>query len=121
MKADKFAVTRMKRAQIIELILDYHYFFPHLLTKQGSKRSSVLRKRVDDKLIDKLLENPVVHNPLSLKQLATEARPIPQIPKKSDIPPPSIKLDPKIINPADLEGITTELLQQLFPTNYLIN
>ena len=40
MKADKFAVTRMKRNQIIELILDYHYLFPHLLTKQGSKRSS---------------------------------------------------------------------------------
>ena len=37
MKADKFAVTRMKRDQIIELILAYHYLFPHLLTKQGSK------------------------------------------------------------------------------------
>ena len=59
MKADKFAVTRMKKNQIIELILDYHYLFPHLLTKQGSKRSSVSRKRVDDKLIDQLLENPV--------------------------------------------------------------
>ena len=33
MKADKFAVTRMKRNQIIELILTYHYLFPHLLTK----------------------------------------------------------------------------------------
>ena len=37
MKADKFAVTKMKRRQIIELILQYHYLFPHLLTKQGSK------------------------------------------------------------------------------------
>ena len=88
MKADKFAVTRMKRNQIIELILDYHYLFPHLLTKQGSKRSSVSRKRVDDKLIDHSLENPVVYNPPSLKQLATLARPIPQRLKKSDIPPP---------------------------------
>ena len=49
----------MKKNQIIELILDYHYLFPHLLTTQGSKRSSVSRKRVDDKLIDQLLENPV--------------------------------------------------------------
>lgn len=49
----------MKKNQIIELILDYHYLFPHLLTKQGSKRSSLSRKRVDDKLIDQLLENPV--------------------------------------------------------------
>ena len=37
MKADKFAVTKMKRRQIIELIVQYHYIFPHLLTKQGSK------------------------------------------------------------------------------------
>ena len=39
MKADKFAVTCMKRDQILELIITYHYLFPHLLTKQGSKRS----------------------------------------------------------------------------------
>ena len=37
MKADKFAVAKMKRQQIIELIIQYHYIFPHLLTKQGSK------------------------------------------------------------------------------------
>ena len=37
MKADKFAVAKMKRQQIIELIVQYHYLFPHLLTKQGSK------------------------------------------------------------------------------------
>ena len=37
MKADKFAVAQMKRQQIIELIIQYHYLFPHLLTKQGSK------------------------------------------------------------------------------------
>ena len=30
MKADTFAVTRMKRDQIIELIIAYHYLFPHL-------------------------------------------------------------------------------------------
>ena len=35
MKADKFAVTKMKRRQIIELIIQYHYLFPHLLTNQG--------------------------------------------------------------------------------------
>ena len=116
MKADKFAVTRMKWNQIIELILTYHYLFSHFLTKQGSKRSSISKKRVDDKLIDQLLENQV-YNPPSLKQLATQARPIPQLPKKSDVPPPSIKLDPEIINPADLEGIPPELLRQLFPTN----
>ena len=39
MKADKFAVTKMKRRQIIELIVQYHYLFPHLLTNRGSKRT----------------------------------------------------------------------------------
>ena len=97
-------------------ILAYHYLFPHLLTKQGSKRSSVSSKRVDDQLMNQLLDNQV-YNPPSLKQLATKARPIPQKPKNSDIPSPSIKLDPKIINPAELEGIPPEPLQQLFPTN----
>ena len=40
MKADKFAVTKMKRRQIIELIVQYHYLFPHLLKNQGSKRTA---------------------------------------------------------------------------------
>ena len=91
MKADKFAVTQMKRDQIIELILAYHYLFPHLLTKQGSKRTSVSRKRVNDQLINQLLNN-LVYNPPSLKLPATQA--LPQKPKKSDFPPPSIKLTP---------------------------
>ena len=51
------AVTQMKRDQIIELILAYHYLFPRLLTKQGSKRSSVSRKRINDQLINQLLNN----------------------------------------------------------------
>ena len=109
MKADKFAVTCMKRDQIIELILAYHYLFPHLLTKQGSKRSSVSRKRANDQLINQILNNQV-YNPPSLKQLAAQA--IPQKPKKSDIPPPTIKLDPNMVNPTELQGILPELLQQ---------
>ena len=51
MKADKFAVTCMKRDQIIELIITYHYLFPHLLTKQGSKRSSLSKNAL---IINKL-------------------------------------------------------------------
>ena len=45
MKADKFAVTKMKRRQIIELIVQYHYLFPHLLTKRGSKGTKGIIKR----------------------------------------------------------------------------
>ena len=80
MKADKFAVTQMKRDQIIELIINYHYLCPHLLTKQGSKRSSVSRKSANNQLINQVLNNPV-YKPFSLKQLATQA-----IPQKSTTP-----------------------------------
>ena len=62
MKADKFAVTKMKRDKIIELILAYHYLFPHLLTKQGSERSSISRKRANNQLINQILSNPI-HKP----------------------------------------------------------
>ena len=45
MKANKFAVTQMKRDQIIELIINYHYLSPHLLTKQGSKRELRIKEK----------------------------------------------------------------------------
>ena len=64
----------MKRDQIIELILAYRYLFPYLLTKQGSKRSSVSKKRANSQLINQLL-NYHVYNPPPLKQLATQAIP----------------------------------------------
>ena len=39
MKADKFTVTKMTRENIINLILQYHWLFPHLMMKTGSKRN----------------------------------------------------------------------------------
>jgi len=36
MKSDKFAVTKMKRNQVVNLILTYHYLFPYLMNKTGS-------------------------------------------------------------------------------------
>lgn len=33
-----FAVTKMKLNQVINLILNYHYLFPHLKTKTGTKK-----------------------------------------------------------------------------------
>ena len=116
MKADTFTVTRMKRDQIIELILAHHYLFPHLLTKQGSKRSSASRKRANDQLINQVLNNPI-HNPPSLKQLASLALPQKSSTPRStyqNIPPPSITLNPETINPADLQDIPPELPKQLF-------
>ena len=90
--------------------------FPHLLTKQGSKRSSVSRKRANDQLVNQVLNNPV-YNPPSLKQLASLALPkkstTPQ-PTYQNIPSPSIKLNPETINPADVQDIPPELLKQLF-------
>ena len=38
MKADKFAATKMRRHQVINLILTYHFLFPRLFDKTGSKR-----------------------------------------------------------------------------------
>ena len=40
MKKVNFAVTRMKRNQVVELIMNYHYLFPHLLNKTGTKRQA---------------------------------------------------------------------------------
>ena len=39
MKADKFTFTKMTRENIINLILQYHWLFPHLIMKAGSKRN----------------------------------------------------------------------------------
>ena len=38
MKHLNFAVTRMKRNQVIQLIINYRVLFPHLINKTGSKR-----------------------------------------------------------------------------------
>jgi len=38
MKADVFAVTKMKRDQLIRLILTHYLLFPHLTMKTGTKR-----------------------------------------------------------------------------------
>ena len=74
MKADKFAVTRMKRNQIIELIVQYHYLFPHLLTNQGTKRTAKGKQPTVTKQPSAQLINPV-YNPRTLKEPASLARP----------------------------------------------
>ena len=38
MKELKFAVTRMKRTQVIQLIINNHDLFPHLLNETDTKR-----------------------------------------------------------------------------------
>lgn len=40
MKKLNFAVTRMKRNQVIDLIINYRFLFPHLLDKTGTKRQA---------------------------------------------------------------------------------
>ena len=74
MKDDKFAATRMKRNQIIELIVQYHYLFPHLLTNQGTKRTAKAKQPTVKKQPSAQLINPV-YNPPTLKQLTSVARP----------------------------------------------
>ena len=126
MKADKFAVTRMKRNQIIELIVQYHYIFPHLLTNQGTKRTAkgkqpTVKKQPSAQLINQLI-NPV-YNPRTLKELASLARP-----KNLTQPPANYQNIPQVTqqntnipqNNTDqraLEGMPLDILQQLFPNN----
>ena len=126
MKADKFAVTRMKRNQIIELIVQYHYLFPHLLTNQGIKRTAkgkqpTVKKQPSAQLINQLI-NPV-YNPRTLKELASLARP-----KNLTQPPANYQNIPQVTqqntnipqnntNQRALEGIPLDILQQLFPNN----
>ena len=38
MKHLNFAVTRTKRFQVEQLVINYHYLFPHLFNKTGTKR-----------------------------------------------------------------------------------
>ena len=40
MKELKFAVTCMKRTQVIQLIINTHDLFPHLLNETGTKRQA---------------------------------------------------------------------------------
>ena len=133
MQADKFAVTRMKRNQIIELIVQYHYLFPHLLTNQETKRTAkgkqpTVKKQPSAQLINQLI-NPV-YNPPTLKQLASLARPnmltqqpanyqnIPQLTYNPNQNIPQITQQHinnlNNIDQKPLEGIPSDLLQQLF-------
>lgn len=38
MKADTLAVAKMNREQLINLIISYHWLFPHLIDKKETKR-----------------------------------------------------------------------------------
>ena len=96
MKADKFAVTRMKRNQIIELIVQYHYLFPHSLTNQGTKRTAkgkqpTVKKQPSAQLINQLI-NPT-YNPATSKQLASLA-----LAKNTTKPPQQTTTHQNILN-----------------------
>lgn len=103
MRADKLAVTHMKRDQIIESILTYHYLFPHLLTKTGSKRSS--RSKAASTNPTKAQSTPII----------SQSQPLTLV---SNPPPmkinPNLRLDPSKVDPCRLQGIPADVLQQLF-------
>lgn len=86
MKHLNFAVTRMKGNQVIELIINYRFLFPHLVNKTGTKKQA----------------KPKTNN-------TTQTRP-------RGLPPATIILTPEILNnitAADLENMPPELLGQL--------
>ena len=96
MKADKFAVTRMKRNQIIELIIQYYYLFPHLLTNKGTKRTAKPKKP----------QTPVIQN---IPQIT------PQMPTIQNIPQVTLQHLNNLAkyNPSALQDIPQDFVQQL--------
>ena len=117
MKADKFAVTKMKRNQIIELIVHYHYLFPHLLTNQGTKwtakgKQPTVKKQPNAQLINQLI-NPT-YNPATLKQIASLV-----LAKNTTKPPQQTTTQQNIDSSAPaLKGIPLNILNQLFNKSY---
>ena len=77
MKTDKFAVTKMKRNQVVNLILTYHYLFPYLRNKTGSKR--------DPTKVATQRQRPLTKTPKQSK------------PVKTGIPPASITITPELL------------------------
>ena len=77
MKTDKFAVTKMKRNQVVNLILTYHYLFPYVMNKTGSKR--------DPTKVATRRRRPLTKTPEQSK------------PVKAGIPPASITITPELL------------------------
>ena len=96
MKADKFAVTKMKRRQIIELIVQYHYLFPHLLTNKGSKRTAKPKKP----------QTPIIQNKPQIT---------PQMPATQTLPQATLQHLNNLAkyNPSALQDIPQDFVQQL--------
>ena len=67
----------MKRNQVVNLMLTYHYLFPHLTNKTGSKRDSTK--------VATRCQRPLTKTPKQSK------------PVKTGIPPASIKITPELL------------------------
>ena len=102
MKADKFAVTRMKRNQIIELIVQYHYLFPHLLTKKGSKKSAKPKK-------------PQTNTSQITPQITSQMPAFQNIPQTQTLPQDTLQHLKNLAkyNPSALQDIPLDFVQQL--------
>ena len=107
MKADKFAVTKMKRRQIIELSVQYHYLFPHLLTKKGSKKSAKPKKP----------QTPVIQNisQTNTSQITPQTPAIQNIPQTQTLPQATLQHLKNLAkyNPSALKDVPLDFVQQL--------
>ena len=111
MKADKFAVTKMKRWQIIELSVQYHYLFPHLLTKKGSKKSAKPKKP----------QTPVIQNisQTNTSQITSQITPqmpaIQNISQTQTLPQATVQHLKNLAkyNPSALQDVPLDFVQQL--------
>ena len=103
MKADKFAVTKMKR--------QYHYLFPHLLTKKGSKKSAKPKKP----------QTPVIQNisQTNTSQITSQITPqmpaIQNISQTQTLPQATLQHLKNLAkyNPSALQDVPLDFVQQL--------
>ena len=71
MKADTLAVAKMNREQLINLIISYHWLFPHLIDKKETKRypTAVATRRRRPLTKPRKQPKPVYHLLVSLLHL----------------------------------------------------
>lgn len=117
MKHLNFALTGMKRNQVIQLIINYRFLFPHLMNKIGTKRHAKPKTgtippaniQLPPQIIQ-LLQQPVPA-PRTRDQ---QPVPIPRARKQQPVPIPRKQLPNN-----ELAGIPPEILENLINNSNL--
>ena len=121
MKHLNFAVTSTKHAQVVNLMINYHCLFPHLMNKTGTKKVT----RPKTVKVTASIKLPALRNPKSLAFLAQQALPKPKPelrtrknppkPAPRKIPPPKTAARKPQIN--NTTGVPEYVLRDLGLSN----